>query len=338
MSVELMARAGDVDDEPPGSDVHELVRSDRVPSERIRCASRGQRHLDPFEIDSRHDRRDDGPAPAAALLHGFMVGSPLHQDAVGFHRFEQLSQCEPQTVGDSGKQNHGRGLLAPLDRGHHARAHRARARQLSDGKAAPLSPCAHRGAEFRQIDHDRYRSHMTAIEAQPGHPGFVVRDATDADADAVARIFAHYVATTATTFETEPRNADQWRTLWATLREAGWPHLVGVRDDQVVGFAYISPWRAKPAYRHTVESTVYLAPDATGRGYGRELTRRVLDAATANGAREVIAVIADTGNPASRALHRALGFSDIGTLERVGHKFDRWIDVCLMQKSLRNSA
>ena len=65
---------------------------------------------------------------------------------------------------------------------------------------------------------------------------------------------------------------------------------------------------------------------------------RALDAAIANGALEVIAVIADTGNPASRALHRALGFSDVGTLERVGHKFGRWIDVCLMQKSLRNAA
>ena len=176
---------------------------------------------------------------------------------------------------------------------------------------------------------------MTAIEATPG---FVVRDATDADADAVARIFAHYVTTTATTFETEPRTADQWRTLWATLREAGWPHLVGVRDDRVVGFAYVGPWRAKPAYGHTVETTVYLAPDATGHGYGRALTCRALDAAVANGALEVIAVIADTGNPASRALHRALGFSDVGTLERVGHKFGRWIDVCLMQKSLRNTA
>jgi L-amino acid N-acyltransferase YncA len=172
---------------------------------------------------------------------------------------------------------------------------------------------------------------MTSKEVRPD---LVVRAAVDTDAQHVAAIFAHYARTTTATFETEPRTPEQWQTAWASLRQAGWPCLVATIDAQVIGFAYIGPWRTKPAYRHTVETTVYLAPDRTGLGYGRVLTTRLLEAAAANGAREVIAVIADTGNPASTDLHRRLGFTHVGTLHNVGHKFNRLIDVHLMQKAL----
>lgn len=191
--------------------------------------------------------------------------------------------------------------------------------------------CPQLFSQSNPIEHARYRSRMTPKEVRLG---LVVRAAVDADAQHVAAIFAHYVRTTATTFETEPRTAGQWQAAWTSLRKAGWPCLVATIDGQVIGFAYIGPWRAKPAYRHTVEATIYLAPDRTGSGYGRALATRLLDAAAANGASEVIAVIADTGNPASTELHRKLGFVHVGTLRSVGHKFDRWIDVHLMQKTL----
>ena len=171
---------------------------------------------------------------------------------------------------------------------------------------------------------------------EPTEPTEPIRDARDEDADAVAEIFAHYVRTTATTFETEPRPPDEWRATWAALREQGWPVLVAEVDRRIVGFAYVGPWRTKPAYRHTVETTVYLAQAARGRGLGAKLATQAHERAAAAGAREVIAVIADSGDGASLALHRRLGFHEVGTLSGVGYKFGRWINVQLLQKSLRD--
>jgi phosphinothricin acetyltransferase len=102
----------------------------------------------------------------------------------------------------------------------------------------------------------------------------------------------------------------------------------------VVGYAYLTPWRPKPAHRHTVEDTVYLAAIHTGRGLGRALLEALLTQAAEAGARQVIAVIADTGDPASPAQHRTTGFVQTGRLHAVGHKHNRWIDTILMQHSL----
>jgi phosphinothricin acetyltransferase len=158
------------------------------------------------------------------------------------------------------------------------------------------------------------------------------------DADAVAEIFAHYVRTTVISFETEPRSAAAWRAVAADLAGAGWPFLVGTVDEPggpaVVGFSYVGPWRSKPAYSRTVETTVYLAPGTTGRGYGRLLLTAVLGAAAAAGARQVIAVIADSGDGSSLRLHSSLGFDTVGVLRQVGFKHDRWMDVTLMQLTL----
>ncbi len=105
---------------------------------------------------------------------------------------------------------------------------------------------------------------------------------------------------------------------------------------EVAGYGYVSPWRPKPAYRHTVEDTVYLAPGATGRGLGRRLLAELLARAGQAGARQMVAVIADAGadSEASIALHRALGFAHAGRLSAVGHKHGRWIDTVLMQRGL----
>jgi L-amino acid N-acyltransferase YncA len=163
-----------------------------------------------------------------------------------------------------------------------------------------------------------------------------VRAADPADAGQVAAIFAHYVATSVATFEEVAPAAADWRRRLGELTALNLPFLVAQADGDgaVCGFAYASPWRPKPAYRYTVEDTVYLSPGCTGRGIGTALLGALLTGCTAAGARQVIAVIADTGSGASAALHRRLGFADVGKLPQVGFKFGRWVDTALMQRDL----
>jgi phosphinothricin acetyltransferase len=165
----------------------------------------------------------------------------------------------------------------------------------------------------------------------------VVRPAAPADAEPVAAIFAHYVATSVATFEEVAPTAADWRQRLDDLAARNLPFLVAEtaeRDGSVCGFAYASPWRPKPAYRHTVEDTVYLSPGHTGRGIGSALLGTLLAGCADAGARQVIAVIADTGSDASAALHRRFGFTHAGRLSGVGRKHGRWIDTVLMQKDL----
>ena len=161
-----------------------------------------------------------------------------------------------------------------------------------------------------------------------------LRTATPADMAGVARIYDHYVVTSTVTFELTPPGEAVWADKLATLQGAGWPFLVADLDGTVAGFAYVGPWRPRPAYAHTVEDTIYLDPAATGRGIGTRLLDQVLTGAAQAGAREVIAVVADGDTAASLALHRRAGFTGAGRLERVGRKFDRWLGTSLLQKTL----
>jgi phosphinothricin acetyltransferase len=161
-----------------------------------------------------------------------------------------------------------------------------------------------------------------------------LRPFTDDDAPAVSRIYAHHVEHSVATFDLEAPGPADWLAKVAGITEAGWPFLVAVDGPDVVGFGYVSPWRSRPAYAATVEDTVYLAPGRSGRGTGRVLLSAVLERAAAAGAKQAIAVIADGGDPASQALHRALGFDEAGRLRRVGFKHGRWLDVVLMQTAL----
>jgi L-amino acid N-acyltransferase YncA len=173
----------------------------------------------------------------------------------------------------------------------------------------------------------------------PAEPQPVVRAAVPADAGPVAAIFAHYVETSVATFEEVAPTAADWLQRFGELAAGNLPFLVtedGVAGGggSVCGFAYASPWRPKSAYRHTVEDTVYLSPGCTGRGIGSALLGTLLAGCAAAGARQVIAVIADTGSDASAALHRRFGFTQAGLLSGVGRKHGRWIDTLLMQKEL----
>lgn len=162
----------------------------------------------------------------------------------------------------------------------------------------------------------------------------VIRQAAADDLDAVAAIFSHYVTSSVFTFEVTPPTVERWRCTHEDLTGRGLPFLVCECAGQVAGYAYAAPWRTKPAYRHTVESTIYLAPDHTGRGLGRRLLRSLQQHCALGGVEQMIAVIADSGNPASVALHRACGFAHAGRLRNVGRKNGRLIDTLLMQHDL----
>ena len=162
-----------------------------------------------------------------------------------------------------------------------------------------------------------------------------VRPARDADLGTVAGILAFYVTSSIATFEEEPPDVRQWHQRLGDLAELTLPFLVAEAGGTVAGYAYASPWRPKSAYRHTVEDSVYLAPGQRGRGLGRLLLESLLTGCADAGVRQVVAVIADSGDPASAALHRACGFADAGRLSQVGYKHGRWIDTVLLQRELQ---
>jgi phosphinothricin acetyltransferase len=160
------------------------------------------------------------------------------------------------------------------------------------------------------------------------------RAATPDDLAVIADIYAHYVRTSVATFELDPPAREEWLLRHESIVGADLPFIVTERDGAVAGYAYCAPWKTRPAYRSTVEDSVYVAPRAVGQGCGTELMRALLDLSAQRGIREVIAVIADTGDPASVELHRRSGFTDAGRLANVGYKHERFIDTLLMQRSL----
>ncbi|GAA5175959.1 GNAT family N-acetyltransferase [Pseudonocardia eucalypti] len=161
-----------------------------------------------------------------------------------------------------------------------------------------------------------------------------IRPAAPDDLEAVGEIYAHYVAHSTATFELAVPDTAAWTERYHAITGAGLPFLVVELDGKLAGYAYCTPWKAREAYRHTAENSIYLAPWATGRGLGGPLLAELVTAASAAGIRELIAVIADTGDPASALLHRRHGFTEAGRLRRVGRKHDRWLDTILMQRAL----
>jgi len=164
----------------------------------------------------------------------------------------------------------------------------------------------------------------------------VIRPAEAADMAAVAEIYAEAVARGTATFELSPPDVAEMTRRFTALREGGFPWLVATADDsgRCLGYAYAAPYRPRPAYALTLEDSVYVAADARERGVGRALLAALLAAAEAGGFRQMVAVIGDSANAGSVALHGALGFRLVGTLEAVGRKHGRWLDTVLMQRPL----
>lgn len=169
---------------------------------------------------------------------------------------------------------------------------------------------------------------------------FIVRPCFEQDIEQVALIYGHHVLTGTGTFEIEPPSREEMHARWSAVVTAGWPFVVAspTRDfSRVFGFAYAGQFRPRAAYARTFEDSVYVAPNALNQGVGKMLLAELLTQLRSDGVREVIAAIGDSANAGSIALHAAAGFKHVGALKQVGYKFGRWLDVVMMQKSLRQT-
>ena len=164
---------------------------------------------------------------------------------------------------------------------------------------------------------------------------FVVRSATDADVPAIAAIYDYHVAHGTASFELAPPTVDDMLQRFETSQRSDYPYFVAQKDsERVVGYAYAGPYRARPAYRHAVENSVYVEANEMGHGIGSALLVALIDECAARGYRQMIAIIGGADNEASIRLHARHGFAEAGRLIGVGHKFDRWVDTVLMQRAL----
>lgn len=170
------------------------------------------------------------------------------------------------------------------------------------------------------------------MPAGAGH--LTVRAAIPGDIPGITGIYAHAVKYGRGTFELEAPGEDEMAERQAALTAAGYPYLVAAAGSDTLGFAYASAYRPRPAYSSTVECSVYVHEDAQGHGVGRALMTRLIAETEAGGHRQMVAVIGDSANVASIALHQALGFVLVGTLRSVGWKHGQWVDTVLMQRAL----
>jgi L-amino acid N-acyltransferase YncA len=162
-----------------------------------------------------------------------------------------------------------------------------------------------------------------------------IRAATLADAEAIADIYAHHVLHGTASFDTEPPDVEFWQAKIRSISARGWPLLVAATDDEILGYAYATQFRDRPAYARTCEDSIYIAPGRTGQGIGKCLLIALIDAARSVGFEQMIAVIGGA-EPASVALHARVGFVEAGRMRDVGRKFGRVLDTLYMQLELRS--
>ena len=162
-----------------------------------------------------------------------------------------------------------------------------------------------------------------------------IRPASADDIPAITAIYGHWVETGTSSFELQAPDAAEMLSRFTALKDKELPWLAATRDGALVGYAYAGLYRPRPAYRFTLEDSIYLAPDAVGTGIGRPLLSALIDTCRDLGSRNLIGIVGDPQtNQGSVALHRALGFEPIGTARQIGFKFDRWLDVMTLQKVL----
>ena len=161
-----------------------------------------------------------------------------------------------------------------------------------------------------------------------------IRPSEDGDVPRLTAIYGHHVRHGTASFELEPPGEAEMARRRAAILSAGLPYLVAELDGTTVGYAYAGPYRPRPAYRFTVEDSVYLAPELTGRGIGAPLLARLIEAAATCGARQMVAVIGDSAQLPSIRLHERAGFRHVGTVRNVGWKFGRWLDTVILQRPL----
>lgn len=161
-----------------------------------------------------------------------------------------------------------------------------------------------------------------------------LRDACADDLPSIQAIYAHHVLHGTASFELEPPSLEEMHKRWQTITGAGLPYRVATEGGRVVGYAYATPYRPRPGYRFSVEDSIYVHHNAAGQGIGRALLAELIADCTAQGYRQMLASIGDSGNAASCGLHAAQGFERAGVFRSVGFKFGRWLDVVLMQRTL----
>ena len=169
-------------------------------------------------------------------------------------------------------------------------------------------------------------------------PSPEIRPATEADLPAITEIYEHAVCHGTATFELIPPDLAEMGRRFDVLSSGGFPYLAAVLDGRVVGYAYAAAYRPRPAYRFTVENSIYLRPASHRRGIGLQLLQRLIIECEARGYRQMIAVIGDSANAGSIGVHTRCGFQMIGTHPNVGLKFGRWLDTVMMQLPLGEGA
>jgi L-amino acid N-acyltransferase YncA len=161
-----------------------------------------------------------------------------------------------------------------------------------------------------------------------------IRAAAAADLPAITEIYDHAVRYGTATFELIPPDLTEMTLRFGILMDGGFPYLVAALEGRVVGYAYAGAYRPRPAYRFTVENSVYLQPAIHRRGIGLQLLQRLITESEQRGYRQMIAVVGDSANAGSIGVHTKCGFQMIGTHPNVGFKFGRWLDTVMMQRAL----
>jgi phosphinothricin acetyltransferase len=208
------------------------------------------------------------------------------------------------------------------------------ARRLADIGLVRLPRGGWGGVAYAPLPKPLEGAGMRSAEAER----LLIKDAHPFDLSAIADIYAHHVLHGLASFEEAPPGKEEMRRRWEAIIAAKLPYLVAEREGCVVGYCYASPYRPRAAYRHTIEDSVYVAPGYAGQGIGGALLSALIERCEGSAWRQMVAVIGDSGNAGSIALHRARGFRLVGTLENVGFKFGRWVDTVLMQRELVGNA
>jgi L-amino acid N-acyltransferase YncA len=172
------------------------------------------------------------------------------------------------------------------------------------------------------------------VQTADTRPAIFVRDASDADLGAITSIYATHVLHGLASFEEIPPSLDEMKSRRAGVLQLGLPYLVAELNGRVVGYSYATFYRTRPAYRYTVEDSVYVEDGLNGRGIGTLLLAELIARCERGPWRQMLAVIGDSGNAGSIALHRRMGFTPAGSLTSVGFKFGRWVDTIVMQRPL----
>jgi len=178
--------------------------------------------------------------------------------------------------------------------------------------------------------------HLRPVPAPEPEFSYEIRAAVPTDLPDIREIYNHYVMNSTVTFDEKAMTLAELRRKFEKAIRLKMPFIVAESPSgQILGYAYVYPWKEKAAYRFTVENSIYLGPASTGKGLGKVLMQELITRSKAAGIKEIIAVIADKGAEASIQMHKNFGFKEIGHMGRVGFKFGRWLGTVLMQKSLK---